>query len=52
MGDDFEDGHVSNGRNMTDGVNTGSARTRVVERNGEPLHLTPIEYRLLTHLAA
>lgn len=25
---------------------------RVVERNGEPLHLTPIEYRLLTHLAA
>jgi two-component system, OmpR family, KDP operon response regulator KdpE len=25
---------------------------RVVERGGEPLHLTPIEYRLLTHLAA
>ena len=25
---------------------------RVVERAGEPLHLTPIEYRLLTHLAA
>lgn len=25
---------------------------RVVERLGEPLHLTPIEYRLLTHLAA
>jgi two-component system KDP operon response regulator KdpE len=24
---------------------------RVVERGGEPLHLTPIEYRLLTHLA-
>jgi two-component system KDP operon response regulator KdpE len=24
---------------------------RVVERNGEPLHLTPIEYSLLTHLA-
>ncbi len=24
---------------------------RVVERDGEPLHLTPIEYRLLTHLA-
>ncbi|MEF7615861.1 two-component system response regulator KdpE [Aquincola sp. MAHUQ-54] len=24
---------------------------RVVERAGEPLHLTPIEYRLLTHLA-
>jgi two-component system KDP operon response regulator KdpE len=25
---------------------------RVVERDGEPLHLTPIEYRLLTHLVA
>ena len=25
---------------------------RVVERHGEPLHLTPIEYKLLTHLAA
>ncbi len=25
---------------------------RVVERDGAPLHLTPIEYRLLTHLAA
>jgi two-component system KDP operon response regulator KdpE len=25
---------------------------RSVERNGQPLHLTPIEYRLLTHLAA
>ncbi|MBI3155950.1 MAG: response regulator [Burkholderiales bacterium] len=25
---------------------------RVVERDGEPLHLTPIEYRLLAHLAA
>jgi two-component system KDP operon response regulator KdpE len=25
---------------------------RLVERHGEPLHLTPIEYRLLTHLAA
>ena len=25
---------------------------RTVERQGEPLHLTPIEYRLLTHLAA
>lgn len=25
---------------------------RVVERDGEPVHLTPIEYRLLTHLAA
>jgi two-component system KDP operon response regulator KdpE len=23
---------------------------RIVERGGEPLHLTPIEYRLLTHL--
>ncbi len=25
---------------------------RLVERDGEPLHLTPIEYRLLTHLAS
>ncbi len=25
---------------------------RVVERDGQPLHLTPIEYRLLTHLAS
>jgi len=25
---------------------------RIVERGGEPLHLTPIEYRLLTHLTA
>ena len=25
---------------------------RVVERDGQPLHLTPIEYRLLTYLAA
>jgi two-component system, OmpR family, KDP operon response regulator KdpE len=25
---------------------------RTVERSGQPLHLTPIEYRLLTHLAA
>ena len=25
---------------------------RVVERHGVPVHLTPIEYRLLTHLAA
>jgi two-component system KDP operon response regulator KdpE len=25
---------------------------RSVERNGEPLHLTPIEYKLLTHLAS
>lgn len=25
---------------------------RVVERDGASLHLTPIEYRLLTHLAA
>ena len=25
---------------------------RTVLRAGEPLHLTPIEYRLLTHLAA
>jgi len=25
---------------------------RVVERQGAPVHLTPIEYRLLTHLAS
>lgn len=25
---------------------------RIVERDGQPLHLTPIEYRLLTYLAA
>ena len=25
---------------------------RVVERGGEVLHLTPIEYKLLTHLAS
>ena len=25
---------------------------RIVERGGEPVHLTPIEYRLLTHLAS
>jgi len=25
---------------------------RLVQRDGEPLHLTPIEYRLLTHLAS
>lgn len=25
---------------------------RVVERDGQPVHLTPIEYRLLTHLGA
>jgi two-component system, OmpR family, KDP operon response regulator KdpE len=25
---------------------------RVVQRSGQPLHLTPIEYRLLTHLTA
>ena len=28
------------------------ASRRLVERDGEPLHLTPIEYRLLTHLAS
>ncbi|HEY4066824.1 MAG TPA: winged helix-turn-helix domain-containing protein, partial [Burkholderiaceae bacterium] len=27
-------------------------KRRSVERAGEPLHLTPIEYRLLTHLTA
>lgn len=33
------------------GVMVDLAR-RVVERGGEPVHLTPIEYRLLTHLAS
>ena len=33
------------------GVSVDLAR-RVVERQGQPLHLTPIEYRLLTHLAS
>ena len=32
-------------------VSVDQAR-RVVERGGAPVHLTPIEYRLLTHLAA
>ncbi|MCC7079051.1 MAG: winged helix-turn-helix domain-containing protein [Burkholderiales bacterium] len=34
------------------GRTTVDLARRIVERNGEPLHLTPIEYRLLTHLAA
>ncbi len=34
------------------GHTTVDLARRVVERDGEPLHLTPIEYRLLTHLAA
>ena len=34
------------------GRTTVDLARRVVERDGEPLHLTPIEYRLLTHLAA
>jgi two-component system KDP operon response regulator KdpE len=34
------------------GRNSVDLARRVVERGGEPLHLTPIEYRLLTHLAA
>ncbi len=34
-----------------DGVRIDRAR-RTVHRDGEPLHVTPIEYRLLTHLAA
>jgi two-component system KDP operon response regulator KdpE len=33
------------------GRTTVDLARRVVERDGEPLHLTPIEYRLLTHLA-
>jgi len=31
---------------------TVDLKRRTVERAGEPMHLTPIEYRLLTHLAA
>jgi two-component system KDP operon response regulator KdpE len=31
---------------------TMDLKRRTVERAGEPMHLTPIEYRLLTHLAA
>jgi two-component system KDP operon response regulator KdpE len=34
------------------GRTTVDLSRRVVEHGGEPLHLTPIEYRLLTHLAA
>jgi two-component system KDP operon response regulator KdpE len=34
------------------GRTTVDLARRVVERDGEPLHLTPIEYRLLTHLAS
>ncbi|MBP6900160.1 MAG: response regulator [Burkholderiaceae bacterium] len=34
------------------GRTTVDLARRVVERDGAPLHLTPIEYRLLTHLAA
>jgi len=33
------------------GAVTVDLARRVVERHGEPVHLTPIEYRLLTHLA-
>jgi two-component system, OmpR family, KDP operon response regulator KdpE len=50
-------------RRRASGVSAGSAviefgdvkidlMRRTVERAGQPLHLTPIEYRLLTHLAA
>jgi len=50
-------------RRHAGGVTEGSARVefgdiridltrRTVERAGEPLHLTPTEYRLLTHLTA
>ncbi len=34
------------------GRTTVDLARRTVQRDGEPLHLTPIEYRLLTHLAA
>jgi two-component system KDP operon response regulator KdpE len=34
------------------GRTTVDLSRRVVERDGQALHLTPIEYRLLTHLAA
>jgi two-component system KDP operon response regulator KdpE len=34
------------------GRTTVDLARRVVERDGEPLHLTPIEYRLLTQLAS
>lgn len=34
------------------GAITVDLARRVVERNGAPVHLTPIEYRLLTHLAS
>jgi two-component system KDP operon response regulator KdpE len=34
------------------GRTTVDLARRLVERDGEPLHLTPIEYRLLTHLAS
>ncbi len=34
------------------GRTTVDMAKRTVERDGVPLHLTPIEYRLLTHLAA
>jgi two-component system KDP operon response regulator KdpE len=34
------------------GAVTVDLARRVVERHGAPVHLTPIEYRLLTHLAS
>lgn len=34
------------------GAVTVDLARRVVERHGQPVHLTPIEYRLLTHLAS
>ena len=46
-------GGAQNGETVVEfgGVRIDLAR-RVVERDGAPVHLTPIEYRLLTHLVA
>ena len=43
-------------RNATAAIEFGDVKIdlarRIIERAGEPVHVTPIEYRLLTHLAA
>lgn len=43
-------------RNGTAAIEFGDVKIdlarRIIERAGEPVHVTPIEYRLLTHLAA
>jgi len=44
--------HAENEPLLNFGDVTIDLTRRVVERAGKPLHLTPIEYRLLTHLAA